>query len=99
MPQWRSVDGTEALSMLLKRFAYVSIWRYGSSIRETSSTIIMDYIFDHYSHLLTHLNQPCLSRNSLRHFAAAIHDEGGPLENCWGFIDGTVRPINQSILI
>ena len=40
---------------------------------------------------------------TLRHFAAAIHDEGAPLENCWGFIDGTVRPLckpdqNQRIL-
>ena len=63
----------------------------------------MDYVFDEYSHLLAHLNQPWLSRNSLRHFAAAIHDEGAPLENCWGFIDGKVRPLckpgqNQRIL-
>ena len=42
-------------------------------------------------------------QKSLRHFAAAVHDEGAPLENCWGFIDGTVRPLckpdqNQRIL-
>ena len=22
-----------------------------------------------------------------------MHDKGAPLNNCWGFIDGTVRPI------
>ena len=35
------VDGTEALSVLLKRFAYPC--RFGSSIRETSSTTLHDY--------------------------------------------------------
>ena len=38
------VDGVEALSVLLKRvFIPLSIWRYGSWIRETSSTIFHDY--------------------------------------------------------
>lgn len=55
----------------------------------------MDYVFDEYSHLLVHLNQPWLSKNSLRHFAAAIHDEGASVENCWGFIDRTVRPLGK----
>ena len=64
---------------------------------------MMDYVFDKYSHLLAHLNQPWLSRDRLRHFAATIHDKGAPLENCWGFIDETVRPLckpdqNQRIL-
>ena len=35
------VDGVEALSVLLKRFAYPC--RYGSSIREASSTTLHDY--------------------------------------------------------
>lgn len=49
------------------------------------------------------LESPKPRRDSLCHFAAAIHEEGAPLENCWGFIDGTVRPIckpdqNQRVL-
>ena len=94
------VDGTEALSVLLKRFAYPCrfgdmVARFGRPVPQLSmiTNRIMDYVFDQYSHLLTHFNQPWLSRNSLRHFAAAIHDEGAPLENCWGFVDGTVRPL------
>ena len=64
---------------------------------------LMDYVFNEYSHLLTQLCQPWLSRDRLRHFAATIHDKGAPLENCWGFIAGTVRPLckpdqNQRIL-
>ena len=36
-------------------------------------------------------------------FADAIHSKGAALDNCWGFIDGTVRPIarptkNQAIM-
>ena len=36
-------------------------------------------------------------------YADAIHQSGATLQNCWGFIDGTVRPIcrprsNQRIL-
>ena len=96
--------------MLLKRFAYPCrfgdmVARFGRPVPQLSmiTNRIMDYVFDQYSHLLTHFNQPWLSRNSLRHFAAAIHDEGAPLENCWGFVDGTVRPLckpdqNQRIL-
>ena len=52
---------------------------------------MMDYVFDEYSHLLAQLNQPWLSRDRLRHFAAIIRDKGAPLKNCWGFIDGTDR--------
>ena len=50
---------------------------------------IIHYVFNEYSHLLAHLNQPWLSRARLRYFAATIHDKGAPLENCWRFMDGT----------
>ena len=64
---------------------------------------MMGNLFDEYSHLLADLNQPWLSRDLLRHFAATIHDRGALLENCCGFIDGTMRSLcnpgeNQRIL-
>ena len=31
----------------------------------------------------------------LQEFANAIHKRGAPLTNCWGFIDGTVRPMSR----
>ena len=36
-------------------------------------------------------------------FSQAIHMKGAPLDNCWGFIDGTARPIarpkrNQKVM-
>ena len=104
------VDGTEALSVLLKRFAYPRrfadmVVRFGRPLPQLCmiTNRMMDYLFDEYSHLFADSNQPWLSRDRLRHFAAAIHDKGAPLENCWGFIDVTVRSLckpdeNQRIL-
>ena len=41
-----------------------------------------------HGNLLTSLNQP-----RLQEYANAIHSRGVALENCWGFVDGTVTPI------
>ena len=104
------VDGMEALSVLLKRFAYPCrfadvVARFGRPVPQFCMIAkrMMDYVFDEHSHVLPQLNQPWLSRDRLRHFAAFIHDKGAPLENSSGFTDGTVRPLckpdrNQRIL-
>ena len=39
------------------------------------------------------MNQPWLSRENLRRFADVIHANGAALDNCWGFLDGTVKLI------
>jgi hypothetical protein len=39
------------------------------------------------------LSRDWLSYEHLRSYAEAVSDRNAPLENCWGFIDGTVRPI------
>ena len=36
---------------------------------------------------------PWLHQNRLQQYADAVHEKGAPLVNCFGFIDGTVRPI------
>ena len=36
-------------------------------------------------------SQSC--KSNLQNYADAVHGKGGALENCFGFIDGTVRPI------
>jgi len=94
------VDGLDALSVFMKRFTYPCrfgdmVVRFGKPVPQLSmiTNRLMDYVFDEYSHLLADLNQPWLSRSSLRHLAAAIHDEVAPLVNCWGFIDGTKIPL------
>lgn len=60
----------------------------------------MDDIYQRFHHLLEDLNLVWLDAST---FAKAIEDAGSPLDNCWGFIDGTARPIarpvrNQSVM-
>lgn len=42
---------------------------------------------------MENLHQPWLSHAKLDEMVAAVNQCGAPLANCWGFIDGTVRPI------
>ena len=96
------VDKVEALAMYLKRFSYPC--RYADMVPLFSRPIpqicmitnkVMNFIYDRWRHLLFDLNPPWLSRANLERFAAAIHDRGAALENCWAFVDGTVRPISR----
>ena len=36
-----------------------------------------------------------MSPNLLQTYSEAIHEKGAALENCFGFVDGTVRPISK----
>ena len=61
---------------------------------------VLDDIYSRFHHLLVTLDQNWIDEQS---FAEAIHNAGCPLQNCWGFIDGTLRPCcrpvkNQRIL-
>ena len=93
-------EGTEALCLVFRRFAYPC--RYGDLVPLFGRPVpelcmianeVVDFIYDHHSHRLTQWNQQLLSPQSLRLFADAIYEKGAALENCFGFIDGTVRPI------
>ena len=77
------VDGIEALCVLLKRFAYPI--RY--------SNAMMDIIYNQHCHRLRNCNQAWLSPANLQTYADVIHEAGAPYTNCWGFVDGTVRPV------
>lgn len=54
----------------------------------------MDFLFERYGKLLK-FDASRLTSLKLQEFAAAIHAKGGALDNCFGFIDGTVRPISR----
>jgi len=43
---------------------------------------VLSFIHENFGHKLNDMNQVWLAPN-----------KGAPLQNCWGFIDGTVRPI------
>ena len=58
-----------------------------------ASTLLTGTIFDRFQHLLTTINKPWLSPPNLTLFADAIHYKGPALNTCWGFVDGTVRPV------
>lgn len=47
-----------------------------------------------FSHLLTSLDLTWLDPAL---FSEVIHRKGAPLNQCWGFVDGTARPIARPI--
>ena len=89
------------LFMLLRRFAYPCgysdlISRFVRPVPENSmmSNEVMEYIYNIYHHRLTKWNDLLLNYVSLQAYADAVFLKGAPLENCFGFIDGSVRPIS-----
>ena len=54
---------------------------------------VLDWVFNEHGFRLTSWNQPFLTPACLQEYACAIARQGSPLTNCFGFIDGTVRPI------
>lgn len=98
-------DGTEGLCILLKRFAYPCRYSdmipiFGRSVPELSmiSNEVTDWLYANHGHRVTHWNHDILSPALLDVYAAAIHNKGAALENCFGFIDGTVCPICRPII-
>ncbi|PFX23931.1 hypothetical protein AWC38_SpisGene11500 [Stylophora pistillata] len=71
------------------------IHRFGRAVPEISmiTTRFEKWIFDHHHAKITEWNDQLLSRDKLRVYADAIADKGAALSNCFGFVDGTVRPI------
>lgn len=69
--------------------------RFGRSVPELSLILneVISFIYTNHGYLLRDLDQPWLSSRHLEDFALAVHGKGAALENCWGFVDGTVRPI------
>ena len=94
------VPAMEALCFMLRRLAYPCrysdlISRFARPVPELSVIFshTLNYIYDNWGHLLSSFNQPWLSQEKLRYYADTIYRSGSPLDNCWGFIDGTTRKI------
>ena len=94
------VPGVEATCIFLKRYAYPirfgdMIPRFGRPAAQLSmiATEMTNFIYNRYHNKLSSLQQQWLAPAELEKFAQAVNDLGAPLSNCWGFIDGTVRPI------
>lgn len=93
-------DGIEGLCIALRRFAYPCrlsdlIPRFGRPVPELSmiSSLVVDTVYQEHNHRITQWNDTLLNLALLETYARAIQQNGSPLHNCFGFIDGTVRPI------
>jgi hypothetical protein len=105
--QGTRATGTEALLIMLRRLSYPARWcdlvpLFGMEEPELSSIFnrVIDDVYDKFKDLLTELDLVWLNPEL---FSAAVAAKGAALSNCWGFIDGTVRPIarpkrNQRIM-
>ena len=108
----RSVcDGMEAMCILLKRLAYPCRYtdmvpRFGRNPIELCLIFneVLDFIYTSHRHRLQNWDRnPFLQPDQLHRYTDAIHQQGAPLNNCFGFVDGTVigiaRPkYNQCVM-
>ena len=79
------------MSMSIRRL----VSRFGRPVPQLcmiTNTVVND-LYERHSYLLQDLDQPWLSPENLQLYATAIHDKDAALNNCWGVVDGTVRPI------
>ena len=95
-------DGTEALCIVLKRFAYPCRCSdmmpiFGRSLLELSLICnqVTDWIYNTHGHKVTRWNHGILNPPLIATYADAVHSKGAVLDNCFGFIDGTVQLISR----
>ena len=90
-------DGEEALCMLLKRMCYPSC--YSNMVPLLAKPIpvislitneVFNYIYVTHGHRIQQWNHQLLSPRNLEHYADSIHSKGAHLDNCFGFVDGTI---------
>ena len=89
----------EALCTTLRRFTYPCRYSdlvpiFGRSVPELSmiTNTVVDYIYEMHERTKT-WNHQLLSPKNLQTYENAIHEKGPALDNCFGFVDGTVRRI------
>ncbi|KAH6925862.1 hypothetical protein HPB50_011309 [Hyalomma asiaticum] len=95
------VRGSEALCICLKRLPYPNrlsdlqdLFGRHSSVLSSPSNRMFDHIGNTFGHLLDDVSKhEWLSLSHLDELSQAIYSKGAAVENCWGFIDGTARPI------
>ena len=72
--------------------SHISFWKAPPVLSMIYNEVVQ-FMYREHGHRVTEWNHAILSPANLQIYAAAVHEKGGPLENCFGFIDGTVRPI------
>ena len=93
-------SGMESLCILLRRLAYPC--RFGDMIPLFGKPVpvlsmvtntVIDYIYTIHGHRITRWNEALLNPVALDTYVRSVHSKGAALQNCFGFVDGTVRPI------
>ena len=102
MLQWCESNRNRGPKILLKRYSYPYryldlIPRLGRPVPELCmiANHVMNFIYERWHHLLTSINQPWLCLANLKRYANYIPQSGAPLENWWGFVNGTVRSVSR----
>ena len=54
---------------------------------------VVDHIYEIHGHRLTQWKHTLFSAQNLQIYTECVARNGAALENCFGFVDGTVRPI------
>lgn len=104
-PQGTMCDRIEGLCLLLKRLAYPCryfdlISTFGRPVPELCmiTNTVEEWIYHYHGFRLSSWNQPFLSSICLQEYAAAVARKGSPLQNCFGFIDGTVFALSVGLV-
>ena len=101
-PNGTICDATEGVCVMLKRFAYPCrlsdmILIFGRSVPELImiSNEVTEWMYNVHGHRISEWNHFIMSPDQLQTYSEAIHDKGAALDSCFGFVDGTVRPISK----
>ena len=78
----------------LRRFSSKVLMQLSCSLHIFYALKVINDVYSRFSHLLTDFDLVWLDKQA---FADAIHHKGAPLQQCIGFIDGTVRPIARPV--
>lgn len=92
-------DGIEGLCMLLKRMCYpcrysdmVALFAKPVPVISMITNEVLELVYETHSQRILQWNHALLSPPKLEEYANAVTRKGAPLHNCFGFVDGTVRP-------
>ena len=95
------IDSMEGLCMPFWRLAYPCRYSYmmarfgrPAPVLSMITNEVLDFIYTNHSHRILQWNPAILQPVKLEKYANAVQIKGGALNNCFGFIDGTVRPIS-----
>ena len=90
----------EGLCILLRRLSYpcrysdmISGFGLPVPVLSMVSNDVLDFIYNTHRHRITQWNHNVLNPAALQIYSNVISGKGAALHNCFGIVDGTVRPV------